>query len=134
DREKNEVGTAATAPDGTGVQQHHPRTSRGELVPDLEVRHDRTARKYLPEERAQTRNVPVAIPELVDELPGGLLRGDVERLVEGSICRMDAEVRVEHEKRLPNGIHDRLGVEPGLAQRLGCDVGEGDDDAVDPIV
>ena len=59
--------------------------------------------------------------------------------MEGPVGRSDAQLGVEDQQRLPDGLDDRFGIDPRLVDRvrrllaLG-DVDEGDDDAGDAVV
>jgi hypothetical protein len=80
-----------------------------------------------------------AVAQIVDHPALGLLAGDVEGPIKRSVCRAHPKVRREHEQRLAHGLHDALGELPGaldllLPELALGDVGEGDHDAIDPVV
>ncbi len=81
----------------------------GEFALDLELVHAGLVRQDLAERAPQFGNVPLAPPQQIDELPLDLVRAHLERLVEGSARRDDPQFHVEHDKRLADGVHNRLG-------------------------
>ena len=99
--------------EAAGVEEHRLRADVLEIVLDLEILERAVRRDDVLQERPQGRDVPLAVPEVVDESADGLGRGDPEGLVEGAIRRPDVEVPVEDQERPPHRGHDALGVRPG---------------------
>src|SRR5216117_733924 len=94
---------------------------------------------HLRERLPQRRDVPLAVPQLVDEVLYGLLRRDPEGLIERAAGPRDAQRCVEDYERHRYVVHDRLGVVACDADLLdtrfeGGDVRQDDHRAVDLVV
>lgn len=96
--------------------KHRPPADAREIVLDLVVDDGRTLGKDLFEQMAQLGNVPLAIAQVVDRPPQGLLRAHPERVVEAAAGGFDAKGVVENEQWLGNGIDDALGPNMRVAQ------------------
>src|SRR6185503_4477033 len=92
----------------SSVEQHHAASDDGEIVFELEVVEDGARRNDVLEQRAQIRNVPLSVAQLVDEPVLGLFRGNVKGLIEGAIRRVNAQTAVENQQRLANRVDDIL--------------------------
>jgi hypothetical protein len=57
----------------------------------------------------------LAVAEFVDETSFGLLRVDLEILVKGRIGRLNAQIAAQHDHRVMDRAHDRLGVVASLS-------------------
>ena len=134
DGEQDQVRTAAAAGEGARVEQHGPPADLRELVLDLEVGQPPRVGQDLAEQRPQPRNVQLAVAQLVHGPADGRLRRELEGLVEGPVRRLHAQVGVQHQQRFADRVHDGLGVEPRLLERLRGDVRERDHDTLDPVV
>ena len=80
----------------------------GKLAVDLIGFDDAVLGKHLFQERLELRDVPLAFAQVVQEPPLGVLTIDLELEVKGPARRYDAELAVEHDQRLIDGIHDGL--------------------------
>ena len=91
------------------VEQHHAPADRREFVLHLIGVYGAALRNDVFEERAEPRNVPLPAAQVEDQLAFRLARGHRESPVERAARGDDAQVRVEHEKRLAYGVDDGLG-------------------------
>ena len=132
--QKDQVRPVAAARQDARVQQHDPSPDLREVVLDLEVGQAAPVGQNHAEQRSEPRNVQLAIVQLVEGTADGRLRREPEGLIEGPVCRQHAQVGVEHQQRFAHRVHDGLGVEPCLLERLCGDVREGDHHALDPVV
>ena len=104
--------------DLASVEEHPPPPDALECVRDLEVAERAVLGEDVLEERPQLGDIPLAVAQLVDEPALGLLGLDPEVLVERAARRPDAEVGIEDEERVPDGVDDALGVGEGVLDRL----------------
>ena len=81
-----------------------------EVVRDLEVIEDTTARQNVFQQFAEPRNVPLAIAQLVDQAARRVRRRDLERVVERLVGGVDAQVGIENQQRIAHGADDRFGI------------------------
>ena len=100
--------------EAAGVEEHRLRADVLEVVLHLEIVERRcSAGRISSSSVLKRRDVPLPVPQVVEESAFGLGGVDLERLVERAIRRPDVELRVEDEERLPHRRHDALGVFPG---------------------
>ena len=72
-------------------------------------------RENILQQLAQRGDIPLSVPEAVNETPLGLLRRGPEGFVERPVGLYDFEVLVQDHQRLPHRFHDRFGeVKPAL--------------------
>src|ERR1700675_3221696 len=93
-----------------GVEQHHPPSNNGKVMLPLEIVKDRTQGDNFLKQGAQDRNVPLAVAQLVNQTVFGFFERDLKSLVEGAVGGSHAQGGVENQERLPDRIHDVLGV------------------------
>jgi hypothetical protein len=74
-------------------------------------------RKNLFEQRAEFGNVPLTIPQLVDELADGVGCCLAERAVERAVDAFDAQIGVEDDERFADGPDDVFGISPRRGDR-----------------
>ena len=58
--------------------------------------------------------VPLAVTKLVNDSVQGFVGRNAERVEEGAVRGLNAQLRFEHQQRLPDGRQDRLRVIPSL--------------------
>ncbi len=90
------------------VQKHCTASDTGDVLLDLISLHHGMPRQDFLQQQSQIGDVPFAIAQRVDEAALNVLFGDLERQIEGAACRDDAEVFVEDQEGLANGVDDRL--------------------------
>src|SRR6185503_2756676 len=83
-RENDDGGVTARSK-LSAIQQHHAAPDNRERVLELEVVEDRACWNDVLEKRAEGRDVPLAVAQLVDQLVFGFDCGDVEGFVESAI-------------------------------------------------
>ena len=118
DGQQDHLGLLALAVDAPGVEQHGPAPDVLEIMLDLVVLEAAVVRQDVLQEPAQLRDIPLPVAELVDEPALGFLRRDPEGLVERLVGRDHAEILIQHQERLLDGIGDALGKLPGLDRGL----------------
>src|SRR5450830_1400613 len=57
---------------------------------------------------AKLRDIPLTIVNFINQMPANILIGELEGLVKGSARGDDAQVLVEHQKRVANRINDSV--------------------------
>src|ERR1700688_3337206 len=93
-----------------GVEQHHPASNDRKVMRPLKIVKDRTQGNNFFKKGAQDRNIPLAVAQLVNQTVLGFFERDLKSLVEGAVRGSHAQGGVENQKRLPDRIHDVLGV------------------------
>ena len=58
------------------------------------------------------------VSQVVDEIPNGFLGSYPEGSVEAMVGGDDLQIGVQHQQRLPHGLHDALGIGPGIPDLL----------------
>ena len=114
DHEEDDPRLAGHPLDLAGVQQHDAPADGGEIVLDFVIVERCLEREYRFQEFPQLGDVPLLVPEIVDELPDGFFGLRLENLVERAAGGDDAQVLVQGYQGFANGIDDALGVFPGL--------------------
>ena len=102
-RQEDELGMQSS-----GVEQHHPAADVGKIVFEDEIVEDGASGHDVFEQRAQSRNVPLAIAQLVNETTFGFRLRNAEGLIEGGVCRSHAQSGIEDEQRFTHGIKNVL--------------------------
>ena len=108
DREQDLLGRIG-ASQAAGIEQHDLAADPIELVLDPIVPDLLLLAQHLLEEAAQLRDVPLAAAELVKLAPDRVLPRRLELLQECGVGEPEAEVAVQHHKRLGDRRYDRLG-------------------------
>ena len=90
------------------IQEHDARPDLRKLVLHLKVVQHTVIGSDLFQQRAQGRNIPLAITQRVQQLALRFLPVDAECQVERAACRNDAQVLVEDQERLAHRINDGL--------------------------
>lgn len=80
----------------------------------LEVVESSALRKDLFQKGPQGRNIPLAVAQIVDQVPRRFFRPDLEPLVERVVSRLHPQVGIQHDHGFPHGVHDALGEAIGL--------------------
>ena len=115
--------------DLAGVEQHHFPSDMFEFVGHLKVAERGVRGENVLQQLAQFRDIPLSVPEVVDETPLRLLRRGTERFVERLVGFHDPQVLGQNHQGLPHGFHNRFGeVQPALG---GVDIDEHHHGAVD---
>jgi hypothetical protein len=91
------------------VEQHDAPPDDGEVPLDLERIHDGMLRGDVGQQRAQFRDVPLAIAQRVHGKTLHVLTLHPECQIERAVCGDDAQILVEHQQGLADGVDDRLG-------------------------
>jgi len=78
------------------------------------------ARDDLAEQVQQGREVPLSVAQLADGLVLGLFRRGLEGLVEGPVRGLNAQVPVQDEQGVADGVPDVLGVSLNLLKQQFC--------------
>ena len=60
----------------------------------------------------------MSVPQVIDELPQGFLGSYPEGRVEALVGGDDLQTGIQHQQRLPHGLHNILGVFPGVHFRF----------------
>ena len=134
DGQKDEIGPATAAGQGARVEQQGPAAALPDLVLDFDARERPPVAQDLAQRLGQRRRVLPAVAQLVHEPVYGCVRSQAEGLVEGAVGRLHPQLGVQHQQGFPDRVHDGLGIESGLLERLCSDVRESDHDAIDPVV
>ena len=95
--------------DPAGVEQHHPVADLLEPVLDDEAVEAAVVGKHGLQELAQPRDVPLAVAELVDEAPPGLVGVHGELRIEGLVGGIHPQVPAENQQGVARGVEDLLG-------------------------
>ena len=95
--------------DLAGVEQHHFPSDMFKFVRHLKVPEGGVRGENVLQQLAQFRDIPLSVPEVVDQTPLGLLRRGLERFVERLVGFHDLQVLVQDHQGLPHGFHDRFG-------------------------
>ena len=95
------------------LSAHGPAADAGELLLHLEGLEGAVLGEHLSERLAQPGEVPLAVPQLEQETPLGVLRPHTEGVVEGAVGRLDPELAVHDEDGPPHRGHDGVGVVEG---------------------
>src|SRR5690606_31930249 len=90
-----------------------------EDVVDLVVVEGLVVGEDILQEPPELGDVPLPVPEVVDEAADGLFGPGAERPVERLVGRLHAEVEVEDEETLADGVHDHFGEVAGGADVVG---------------
>src|SRR5689334_19288006 len=96
------------------VYQHHPSAEPREIVLNPEVLELAMRREYVFEQLAQARDVPRPVTDFMDRTTHGLLRTELEGVVEGRVRRLHHQPAGKDEQRLTDCANDRLAVERRL--------------------
>jgi hypothetical protein len=106
------------------AQAHDAPSEAGKLAVDLVPIYDAVLGQDFFQESLELCDIPLTLAQVVQQPPLGALTIDPERQIKGSARGYDAEMAIEHDQRLGDGIHD------GLRQRAyvlnsqkGLDVG-----------
>jgi len=89
-------------------------------VGDLEVVEVALGGEDVPEQGEQRREVPLAVAKFTDEAALRVLGHRLEGLVEGAVGGLDAQVAVEDEQGVADGVADVLGVGLDLLEQQFC--------------
>jgi hypothetical protein len=81
-----------------GVQQHGALAQAGKVVLDLEAVHRRVLGDDGLEQDPKGGDVPLPVAQVVQQAAHGVLRIDLEDLVEGPAGRQDDEAPVQHQQ------------------------------------
>ena len=90
------------------VEEHHASADRWEFVLHLIGLDGAVFRDHVFEDSPQSRNVPLPIAQLVELSALRVPRLRRESPVKGATRRNYAQVSIEHDKGLPDGINDGL--------------------------
>src|SRR5437763_5571160 len=93
-----------------GVEQHHATPDDREGMLQLEIVKDGPRGNNIFEKCAQSRNVPLAVTQLVNEAVLGLVGRDVKSLIEGAVGASDTQGGVQHQQWLAHRVYDVLRV------------------------
>src|SRR5579871_4005764 len=96
-----------------GIDKHGTPTDRWKVVFDFESFDGCAVRNYAFEKRAEGRNVPLAIAQIVNETADRLVRVGAKNLIERPVRRRNIQVPVEDEKGAGNGLDDIARVDFG---------------------
>ena len=91
-----------------GVEQHRAPPNPGEFLLDLIRLHHRVLGHDLFQKQTERGDVPLAVPERVEPPSLGVLSIDLEGQIKRAARRDDAQVLVEDEQGLADGVHDGL--------------------------
>src|SRR5580693_1626068 len=91
-----------------GIQEHRAAPYAGEIMLDLVVVHDAMLRHDTFEEKPQLRDVPLTVAQRVERPPYRIGLRDLESQIERPARGEHAQVLIENEERLVNGVHDGL--------------------------
>jgi hypothetical protein len=116
DREQERGGVVVGVEQPAGVEEHGAPAEAGEVVLDLVALDRHAPRDDLLEQVAQVGDVPLAVAELVEVAAEGVVAADPEGLVERAAGADDAQVAVEHEQGVADGVDDALRLDVAGAQ------------------
>jgi hypothetical protein len=89
-----------------GVDQHRALTDCREIMLDLEPFDRGTVGDHALKQRAQRRDIPLPVSEIVNKTALGLFGIRAKRLIEGAIGRSDVEIPVENDERAGHGFNN----------------------------
>ena len=95
--------------DLAGVEQHHFPSDMFKFVGHLKVPERRVRGENVLQQLAQFRDIPLSVPEVVDQTLLRLLRRGLERFVERLVRFHDLQVLVQDHQGLPHRFHNRFG-------------------------
>src|ERR1700687_2723956 len=107
-----------TSRNAAGVEQHDLSTENREGVFNLEVVKEVVLRQNFRHQVSQSRDVPLAVAQVVQEVALCFLLRDVKRLVEGTVRHPHPQLAVENQERLSQGRDDVVRVSECLLQCL----------------
>src|ERR1051326_1634120 len=93
----------------TGVENQRPLALSRDYVIHFNGLERMTAGKYVFELPTQRSKCKGAVLDLVDWNSLCRLARDTERVVEGAIARLNAEVSAQYDEGIGDGVEDRLG-------------------------
>jgi hypothetical protein len=99
-----------------GIDQHHPMVKVLKIVVDLEIVEDIVGGQHLLQQLAKRRDIPLAIPQVVDFSPDSLLGSNPEKLIEGVIGTVYGQIRFEHQQWFMDCLHDTLSINLSAAE------------------
>jgi hypothetical protein len=109
DRQKNESVFVTLIKHGPRVEQHCAASDSSEVVLDFVSLHDRMLRQDFLKQNSELGNIPLTIAQRIDGTALHILPTELECLIERAADRNDTEIFIQHQQRLADGIHDRLG-------------------------
>jgi len=92
-----------------GIEQHRLAAKTGEIMFDLEPVHRGPFGDDRFEQQPERRNVPLAVPQIVEQAAVGLFGIDLEGRVKGAARGEHPKLPVEHQEGFGDSIDDRLG-------------------------
>ena len=90
------------------IQQHVAPSDRRKDAVDLIALDRRTIRRDLFQHGLQLRQIPLAAVDFPEQAPDHVLTHEPEGLIEGAAGGDDAQILVEHQERVANGIDDGM--------------------------
>ena len=90
------------------IQEHDAPPNSGEITIDFVSLDRRMILGDRFQNCAKLRDIPLTIVDLVNQMTADILIDEMEGLIEGPARGDDAQVVVEHQKRIANGIDDGM--------------------------
>jgi hypothetical protein len=90
------------------VKQHRATSDPRKVSLDFEAFHHPVLRDNLLQEQPEFRDVPHAVVKVIDFAPLRDLARHLEGQVEGAAGSDDAQIPIEHQEGLADGVHDGL--------------------------
>src|ERR1035437_6960525 len=103
----------------TRIQEHDAPPNSGEITIDFVSLDRRMIFSDRFENCAKLRDIPLTIVNLINQMPPDILIDELEGLIEGPARGDDAQIVIEHQKRVANGIDDGV-------RECGCVWNEGE--------
>ena len=95
--------------DLAGIEHHDFPPDMIEFVGHLKIPERCVGGENVLQQLAQFRNIPLSVPQIVDQAPLGLLARRPERFVERLVGFHYLQILVEDHQRLAHGFHDGFG-------------------------
>lgn len=119
DRYHDLAGCLMLPADLLGIQQQHASAERWQFDLDLIILYGGVLGLEQTEEVAERRHIQAVVTHVSEVLADRLLRNDGEGTVEGAVSKDDAQLFVEHDQGLANGVDDAVRariVAPGIGK------------------
>ena len=93
-----------------GIQEHDAQPNIWELVRKLVIAENRLLRNDVLQQRPQSRNVPLAVPKLINKMVLSFFQGNMKSLIKRPVRGAHPQAGVQHQKRLAHSVYDILRV------------------------
>src|ERR1700722_13286930 len=81
---------------------------------NFEIFHDSLLWNDFSKQQTKPRNIPLTVPEVIQELALGIVGTNFEGQIERSARGHDPKILIEHDKRFSNRVDDRARKFPGV--------------------